>query len=253
MIIASTYATARHVLEPAGLGEDVERANRQAVEVARAARERAAEDDIAVAGSISDFIVARDDPTWCNERTLRATYREQAEVLAESGVDLLVMEMMQEPEVAVPAVEAAIGTGLPVWLGCSCRRIPEEDRVGLFDYPHRDFRELLDAVVGLPVAVINIMHSEVPDIPAGIDMVRERWPGPMGAYPNSGHFVMPSWQFVDIVSPQDLVDDAKAWIDKGVQIIGGCCGIGPQHIAALSAALPEKVSQSAHESGESHP
>ncbi len=237
VIITNTFATARHSLEPVGFGKDVERANRLAVEVAREARERVAERDVAVAGSISDFMTDRGNRDWLSEQRLRATYREQAEILAQAGVDLLALEMMQKPEIAVPAIEAAIATGLPVWVGCSCRRVPDEGRLGLFDYPDRDFRELLDAILGLPVGVVGIMHSAVPDVVDGIEMLRERWSGPMAVYPECGYFTLPHWHFVDIIAKDDLVTEARGWRERGVQIIGGCCGIGPEHIEALNAVI----------------
>ena len=237
VIITNTFATARHSLEPIGFGADVERANRLAVEVALEARGRVAEHEVAVAGSISDFMTDKSDLDWRRDDRLRATYREQAEILAAAGVDLLALEMMQEPEIAIPAIEAAADTGLPVWVGCSCRRGADNGRLVLFDYPDRDFRELLDAIVGLPVGVIGIMHSEVPDVMQGIGMLREQWSGPLAVYPESGYFTMPHWQFVDIIAPDDLVSEAQGWRAHGVQLIGGCCGIGPEHIEALNAAL----------------
>ncbi len=238
VIITNTFATARHCLEPIGHGDDVERANRVAVEVAREARERVAERDVAVAGSMSSsFILDEDSHVWSSDSRLRATYREQAEILAQAGVELFALEMMQQPEIALPAIEAAINTGLPVWVGCSCRRVGDEGRLGLFDFPDRDFRELLDAIVALPVGVIGIMHSEVPDVVQGIEMLRESWSGPIAVYPESGYFTMPNWKFVDIIAPDDLVTEARSWRKRGVQLIGGCCGIGPGHIKALRAAL----------------
>ena len=72
---------------------------------------------------------------------------------------------------------------------------------------------------------------------AGLHMVRKYWSGPLAVYPESGYFTMPNWQFVDIIAPDDLVAEVRIWRDQGVQIIGGCCGIGPQHIEALHAAL----------------
>ena len=237
VIITNTFATARHSLEPIGFGADVERANRLAVEVALEARERVAEHEVAVAGSISDFMTDKSNPNWRRDDRLRATYREQAEILAAAGVDLLALEMMQEPEIAIPAIEAAVDTGLPVWVGCSCRRGGDDERLVFFDYPDRDFRELLDAIAGLPVGVIGIMHSEVPDVMHGIEMLREQWSGPLAVYPESGYFTMPHWHFVDIIAPNDLVREARGWRHHGVQLIGGCCGIGPEHIEALNAAL----------------
>lgn len=237
VIIANTFASARHALEPVGFGDEVERANRVAVEAALGARARTAEGDVAVAGSMSDFIADRENPEWRRESRLRATYREQAEILAEAGVDLLAMEMMQLPEIAIPAIEAALDTGLPVWVGASCRRVAAREQLAFFDYSDRDFRELLEAIDGLAVGVVGIMHSEVPDIAPGLEAVRERWAGPLAVYPESGYFTMPNWQFVDIISTDDLVAEARGWREMGVQIIGGCCGIGPEHIEALHAAI----------------
>ena len=239
VIITNTFATARHTLEPAGFGADVERANRRAVEIAREARTRAATGDVAIAGSVSDFLLGNADRRWLTDERLRATYREQAQILAEAGVDLIALEMMQVPEIAVVAIEAALETGLPVWVGCSCRRARDSGRLALFNFPDRDLRELLDAILEYPVGAIGIMHSEIPDMVPGIEAVRERWSGPMTAYPESGYFTLPNWHFVDIIPPEDLANEARCWRQLGVQIIGGCCGIGPEHIAALRAVLAE--------------
>ena len=43
--------------------------------------------------------------------------------------------------------------------------------------------------------------------------------------------------FVDQISPQDYLERARKWLDTGARIVGGCCGIGPEHIAALSKGL----------------
>ena len=239
VITTNTFATARHTLEPAGFGADVERANRRAVEIAREARTRAAAGEVAIAGSVSDFMLFDADRSWLADDRLRATYREQTQILAEAGVDLIALEMMQAPEIAVVAIEAALETGLAVWVGCSCRRSRGSETLGLFNFPDRDFRELLEAILEYPVGVIGIMHSEIPDMVPGIEAVRERWSGPIAAYPESGYFTLPNWHFVDIISPRDLVEEARGWQGLGVQIIGGCCGIGPEHIAALRAALVE--------------
>jgi methionine synthase I (cobalamin-dependent) len=45
---------------------------------------------------------------------------------------------------------------------------------------------------------------------------------------------MPEWTFVDIIPPDELVARAHIWRKKGVTCFGGCCGLGPEHIKALS-------------------
>ncbi|MGI9303140.1 MAG: homocysteine S-methyltransferase family protein [Gammaproteobacteria bacterium] len=237
VIITNTFATSRQVLEPAGFGDQVEKVNRLAVEIAIRARDAAATGDLAIAGSISDFRPEADNEQWTNETTLRATYREQAQALAEAGVDLLAMEMMQEPEIAVPSIECALETGLPVWVGMSCRLVEGRQRLAMHDDVARDFAETLNALVNTGAGVMIVMHSHVPDTSAGLDELRACWDGPMGAYPNSGYFQRPNWQFVDIIPPDEFAVAAKGWADKGAQILGGCCGIGPEHIARLKTEL----------------
>ena len=64
------------------------------------------------------------------------------------------------------------------------------------------------------------------------------WSGPIGAYPHSGNFTMPNWDFQNILSCEDLLNIVREWVSMGVQVVGGCCGIGPEHIRTLKQALP---------------
>src|SRR5690606_4176943 len=120
VITTNTFATTRFVLDAAGLGERFEEINARTVAAAHEARDAEAR-SIAIAGSLSclppAFDVARYPPPAAEARA----YAELAELLAAAGVDLLVLEMMQETEHAVRACEAARATGLPFWLGVSCR------------------------------------------------------------------------------------------------------------------------------------
>ncbi len=88
-------------------------------------------------------------------------------------------------------------------------------------------------------AVINVMHTSPNDTDEVLQIVRKYWDGPLGTYPESGYFKMPDWQFVDIIAPTDLVAKSRAWKTHGVSIFGGCCGIGPDHIAALAKELAQ--------------
>ncbi|MGH6719275.1 MAG: homocysteine S-methyltransferase family protein [Alphaproteobacteria bacterium] len=247
VIITNTFSTARHMLEPAGLGDRVVEANRRAVDIARKARDRAADRPVAIAGSISHFIGRTDrsrppDAKWTRPETLKATFTEQAESLAGAGVDLIALEMMMRPELALPALEAALGTGLPVWIGMSCRR--EDGQVVTFDHPDTAFAPVVEALVAAAAGraqAVNVMHSLVDDTQAGVDVVRARWKGVLGVYPESGYFEMPNWRFVDVIEPAALVARAKAWVASGVQIVGGCCGTGVAHIRALKEALPRRI------------
>jgi homocysteine S-methyltransferase len=244
VIITNTFSTARHLLEPAGYGDKVVEANRRAVEIAKEARDRAADRPVAIAGSISHFVAGDSertiDPKWLKPETLEATFTEQAEVLAKAGCDLIALEMMMTPERAKPALEAALATGLPVWIGVSCRR--RDGSMVTFDYEEQPLDAVLDSLLPLGGQAVTVMHSLVEDTGPGLEAVKRKgWTGYLGAYPESGYFTMPNWRFENVIAPADLVTAAKGWIAQGAQIIGGCCGTGVEHIRRLKRELPRSI------------
>ncbi|HET7269857.1 MAG TPA: homocysteine S-methyltransferase family protein [Rubrobacter sp.] len=239
VVITNTFPTSRHVLEPAGLGERFRELNVLAVELAKQARENAAERPVYLAGSISTFSARLDDSLQPQEAEARANYREQAEVLAEAGVDLIALEMLKEVRQAGYAVEGAVATGLPVWAGFSCRR-SEDGTVVLWD-GENTLAEALEEMPLSGVSVVSVMHTLVEDTPAALAQVARSWDGLVGAYPHAGRFVMPNWQFTDQISPRDFADEAVRWLDAGARAIGGCCGIGPDHIKVLGDTFRARV------------
>jgi S-methylmethionine-dependent homocysteine/selenocysteine methylase len=48
---------------------------------------------------------------------------------------------------------------------------------------------------------------------------------------------MPDWVFVDVIGVDELTEISRTWVAQGVNVIGGCCGISPEHIAGLAAEL----------------
>ena len=184
VIITNTFSSGRHVLEPAGLAADVANVNRRAVELALQARDQVAQAPVAIAGSICEWV----DPNgkWTDAKSFSDSCREQADLLAEAGVDLIALEMCSHPQRSHLAAEAALATGLPVWLGMSCRRDTETGRLVSFDLPHADFNELVGSLADSGIAVINVMHSTIKDTPDGLTVVRQKWTGPLGVYPEFG-------------------------------------------------------------------
>ncbi|MDF2765678.1 MAG: homocysteine S-methyltransferase family protein [Rhodospirillales bacterium] len=237
VITANSFGTSRHVLEPAGMGDQVADLNRRAVALAREARDRAAADrQVWVAGSISSFIAEADLKNRPTLEGARRSYSEQAELLAEAGAELLLLEMMRDVDYSRLAVECALATGLPVWIGFTCRRTQE----GEILLRGRDVEiPLAEAVAPVSEpggALLAIMHSELEAVAPALDILAQQWSGPVGAYPHSGDFVMPNWLFEEIVAPDSFAETAAGWAGR-VQMLGGCCGIGPDHIRALAGKL----------------
>jgi len=238
VIITNTFGSTRQMLEPAGYGDQVEAVHRGAVKLAKEARDNVGDQSVAIAGSISTEPPRFDRDAFLSPEKELEAYREAAGLLADAGVDLIALEMINDTEHASRAVQAALETELPVWLGVGCKK-REDGRIVSFDHPDLEFTEVLDALIPMGPTVINIMHSEVDAIPEAIALVRERWSGPIGVYPESGYFTQPHWNFVDVIPPAELVNEALGWVAAGARLLGGCCGTGPKHIKAFHDAMPE--------------
>src|SRR5918998_371330 len=207
----------------------------KAVTLAKEAREDVADGPVFIAGSISTMSARADNSYEPRAEKARENYREQAEVLAESGVDVIVLEMMRDLEQTSYAMEAAVATRLPVWVGFSCKTT-DESTVVLQDGNHT-LAQAIEQVPPLGASLVSIMHTLAEDTPAALREVTSHWQGPVGAYPHSGEFIMPNWQFINMISPEDFTRKAQGWTGMGVQLVGGCCGIGPEHIRLLKERL----------------
>jgi homocysteine S-methyltransferase len=249
IITTNTFATLGLSLRGTEFENRVVEMNRTGVRLAKEAVERVPTDKpVAIAGSMSGMIGTvywRDAPA--SHAAIRDSYREQAEALAEGGVDLLFLEMAQDSAVAIPAIEGARTTGLPVWVAFSSNFMstpggPERPLVArASDGAERPFLESITPVLragGFEVAGIN--HTDVDIIGRAVDALMKEWDGPVSAYPNSGDWNPPNWGFDTVISPPDFVAAAETWIAKGVQIVGGCCGLGPEHIRSLHQRVSDK-------------
>ena len=248
LITTNTFSTNRNMLEPAGLGEQFEAMNRTAVARALAAREgEGASASVVVAGSLSHQIPFTNDPTGrVTNRVMPAldkaakNFQEMAAMLADSGVDMLLLEMMSHPDLANLAISAARSTGLPFWVGFSVVA-GDDSEVMSYTVPGMTADEMFGAIDFSGAGAAGVMHSSVHITGPGTEVLREHFDGPIMAYPDSGHFVMPHWQFKDIIEPPELTTYAEGWIEQGVQIVGGCCGLGVRHIEGLAHGLAPRL------------
>jgi S-methylmethionine-dependent homocysteine/selenocysteine methylase len=242
MIIANTYPASRHVLEDAGLGEEFENINRRAVQIAREAADHASR-PVAVAGSISTTTFSKsgelDYDRLPDEKAAFDYYLSHAEILAEAGADLIILEMMRDVEQTSYALRAAKETGLPVWAGFSCE--PGDGGEVLLYGKSGPLKEAVAAVGSLRPHAVGVMHTQMEHTADSVAAIADRWSGPVFAYPHRGVFEMPNWRFTDTVSPTDFADAAAHWFKAGASVIGGCCGIGPAHIRELSESLPARL------------
>jgi len=214
---------AMHWMDVARLGV---RLARQAVE------EAGRTDTCAVAFSVNGDI---DSPRR------RATLELLLRALAEEPPDLVLMETMSlvREGLTMPSVELVVDTGLPVWLSFRrCRHGvcgvygqhwggPEGDEFGR---AARAFEE-----AGVRALLINCLPPD--HVPGMLPWLRDFVDLPLGVYPNLGYYSEAGWRFDPRVGPEQYAELALAWRAEGAQIVGGCCGTSPQHLAAAKRAL----------------
>ena len=240
VITANTYASSRLMLENAGLGSKVEEINFNAVNAAIRARKQSGKTGFVVAGSLSHMVPIKTGPDRPSVKkaltraTVFSALKEMAHILRDSGCQLILLEMLYDPQKMELALEAAISTGLPVWAGLSARQSIDRMLLSYEKSNDINFCEIVKIVADKKVDAVGIMHTPSNLISSALDVINQHWGGPSFAYPDSGHFRMPNWIFEDVIKPEELRKYAENWVSQGASAIGGCCGLSPKHIKAIA-------------------
>lgn len=240
IITTNSYNTNRGILGKVGLAHKMEEFSRLAVEIARDARDRLAPQAF-VAGSIAPttrFPVGWDQKRVAPVEDLRREWGDQVTVLAKAGADLVLIESMSAIFQLLPAVEAAAHSGLPVFLGIHATPSGTTSN-------GETMAEVVRALEtsGHRVDAILLMCSAPDVISATLPHLRAAVRGPIGAYANIGYrranrpANYPETQYHVLETsehpPERYAEYGRRWLDMGAQIVGGCCGTTPEHIAAL--------------------
>jgi len=161
-------------------------------------------------------------------------FAEQAEALAEGGVDLFAVETMMFPQEAAAAVRACkAAADLPVMatMFFQYEELHDRDRTMWGESPAEVARHLLAA--GADVVGMNCGRG--PD--RAVTIIREMrtvTDAPLVAYPNAGLPVTVGGRTTYELGPEEMAKDYPALLDAGASIVGGCCGSGPEHIRLIA-------------------
>lgn len=127
-----------------------------------------------------------------------------------------------------------------MWLGISPARRADGSVGTLPELGDGDsFEDLLSVLVDPALAAVTVMHAKPEVILDAIGIIRAHFAGPIGAYAETGGWTPPNWVF-DGLTPDQYLQEAITWADRGAQLIGGCCGVGPDHIRVLAGRLPRR-------------
>ena len=210
---------------------------RRAIEIARAARADALH-PAAVAGCLPPLVASYHAEVTPDFEACLATY-ERIAAIQGPACDLLLAETMSSIREARAAARAMRAAGHPAWVSLS---VDDEDGTRL-----RSGEALEDAVAavleeGPDAILLNCSRPEA--ITEGLGVLA-RAGVPFGAYANGfthaaelkvGGTVEGMGVRTDL-GPDAYADHAMGWVERGAAIVGGCCEVGPAHIATLHARL----------------
>ncbi|HEY6450103.1 MAG TPA: methionine synthase, partial [Candidatus Cybelea sp.] len=245
VVETDTFTASRLKLDEYGLGEKTREINLRAATMAREACEKfqTAQHPRFVAGSMgpTGMLVSSSDPSLSNitYESLRDIYAEQARALVEGGVDLLLLETMQdllELKAAIAGIRREFARGM--------RRVPIQAQPTLITEGRMllgtDIRAIAAVLDALEVDVVGLNCSTGPaQMRDSIRYLCERSRCFVSVIPNAGLPLMgPQGETIYPEGPEELARELAAFVrDFGVNVVGGCCGSTPEHITALCDAV----------------
>ena len=166
-----------------------------------------------------------------------ATFREQAEALAEGGVDLFAVETMMFPQEATAAVRACKAVAdLPVMatMFFQYEELHDRDRTMWGETAGDVAQSLLAA--GADIVGMNCGRGPDRAIVI-IGEMRKVTSAPLIAYPNAGLPITEGDRVRYELGPDEMAKEYPALLDAGCNIVGACCGSDPEHIRRISEVV----------------
>jgi homocysteine S-methyltransferase len=243
IIETNSFGANRAKLEAYNLGDRVREINFRAVRLAREAREISGK-SIFVAGAVGPTGRPLQAPDERRLIEVRANFQEQIEALQEGGADLLILETFSSLAELRQAILAAkeVG-GLPIIAQMS---FYEDGHTLSGQSAARVAAVLNDMGVDVmgancsvgPAATLDALEEMVAEVHTYQDGTQSRT-HLFSAQPNAGLPTRIGNRFFYVATPEYFADYALRFAKAGVQLIGGCCGTTPHHIAAMRKALDE--------------
>jgi homocysteine S-methyltransferase len=239
--ISASYQASRSGFERQGLtAVDADQLLARSVDLVREARDAAAArrstHPMLVAASVGPYGATLHDGSEYRGRygvahdDLVAFHRERLDVLVAASPDLLAIETVPDVDEAYAIVEALQGYDVPAWMSFSCA----DDTHTCAGQPIEVAARLV-ADAGLDAIGVNCTKPEhVAGLVARIRAAQRDLA--IVLYPNAGR-VWDGQASVWLGDGSDLLPDpaVSSWFDAGASLVGGCCGLGPDAVAAVAA------------------
>jgi methionine synthase I (cobalamin-dependent)/5,10-methylenetetrahydrofolate reductase len=210
-----------------GLENEVETFNRAAVALAKKA---AGNKDICIAGSVGPLGIYADEAEVLHiDRG--AAFAAQMKALLEAEVDAIFLETFldfEEIKIALTSLRK-LSSDVPVICSMVCS---EEGRLPSSLPILQAFRELMR--LGASVVGVNCVTG-----PHAMVRILRRIPADflISAFPNAGYPRYHEGRFLYNTAPEYFGKASREFVEQGARLIGGCCGVGPQHIRQMALSI----------------
>jgi homocysteine S-methyltransferase len=230
IIVTNTFRTHRRNLEKVGLGEEAGRLTTLAVAIAQKAVRESGKQAF-VAGSMAPLEDSYSTDKPHPREVYLQEHGEMARNLAAAGVDLLLIETMKDIVEAEIAAKAAKSTGLPFGLSFICK--PDANLLS-----GESLADAVKAVEKHQPNFIGINCTAADSLDKTLRQLRGLTALTIAVYANTQHTEdYLHWDEIEGSEPQAYARLAEAWLAAGAQLVGGCCGTRPEHIAALASLI----------------
>ncbi len=228
VIETNTFGANRLKLRAFGLSEKVRAINFEGAALAR----RVAGDRAFVAGAIGPLGIRVEPWGKTGVDEAEELFMEQAQALAEGGVDLFILETFRDLNEIGAAIAAVRRIGsLPI----VAQMTTEEDGNSLDGTPPERFAPVL-LERGADVVGVNCSVGPAPMLES-VERLAAVTRARLSAMPNAGKPRDIEGRNIYLCSPEYMASYARRFIDNGVRLVGGCCGTTPEHIRQISVAV----------------
>jgi 5-methyltetrahydrofolate--homocysteine methyltransferase len=234
-LTTNTLTMNRIFIETHNLGVDVREANRAGAELAW----QATNSNQCVLGDIGSTGQLLEPYGTYKESQLYEAFKEQAQVLAEAGVDGFIAETIFDLREAVCALRACKDNfSLPVIASIAFATETKGGRTIMGNSAEDCAKSLTDA--GADIIGANCGDLDPTQMAVVVAILKSATKKPILAQPNAGKPKLVDDKTVFEMAPPDFAAGISECLQSGASLVGGCCGTTPEHIRAV-ACLVEKA------------